>query len=140
MRKSNIYLLGKVYICDPDLNENCTKEDCYRNGGGCYLTNDRNCEEKRLNFKLLQTIMKDNDIPEDVGFISDSGWEDGDSEMMGLWYNPKENLICFTQQINEDIYLRKPDWEFLAGSLFFDTEEYAKKIVKKYLEVRGRKR
>lgn len=138
--KGNIYLLGKLYICDPDLNENCTKEGCYRNGGGCYLTNDDRCKEQRLNFKLLQAIIKDNEIPEDVGFISDSGWECCDTEMMGLWYNPKENLICFTQNISDDKYLRNPDWEFLAGRIFFDIEKNNKDILEKYLEVRGRKR
>lgn len=140
MKKGNIYLLGAVHICDPDLNKDCTKEGCYRNGFGCYLTNDRKCEEKRLNFKLLQTIMKDNDIPEDVGFISDSGWECGDSEMMGLWYNAKENLICFTQNISDDKYLRNPDWEFIIGSPFHDNERCNKEILEKYLKVRGRKR
>lgn len=27
-----------LYPCDPDKNDRCTKNSCYRNGGDCYLT------------------------------------------------------------------------------------------------------
>lgn len=138
MIESNIYLLGKLYICDPSLNKECSKEGCYINGGGCYLTNNDMCKEKRLNFKLLQAIIKDNDIPEDVKLINGYGYEDDDSEMMGMWYNKEENIICFTENICEDNYLRDPKWEFLAGRIFFDIEKNNKAILEKYLKVRGR--
>ena len=28
-----------LFPCDPDKNDRCTKSNCYRNGGDCYLTN-----------------------------------------------------------------------------------------------------
>lgn len=27
-----------LFPCDPDKNDRCTKNSCYRNGGDCYLT------------------------------------------------------------------------------------------------------
>lgn len=34
-----------LYPCDPDKNDRCTKNSCYRNGGDCYLTKFENCRK-----------------------------------------------------------------------------------------------
>lgn len=36
-------------------------------------------------------------VSEDVKLKSDSGWECGATEMNGVFYNKKENIIVFTQ-------------------------------------------
>ena len=63
--------------------------------------------------KLLELISKHN-IPEDVLLQSDSGWECDATDMDGVYYNRKLNVIVFTQYINEnDQYFNELDWEIL---------------------------
>lgn len=50
-----------------------------------------------MTFKELQTIIKDNNIPDDVHLTSDSGWECDATEMDGVYYNETLNKIVFTQ-------------------------------------------
>ena len=62
---------------------------------------------------LLKLINKHN-IPEDVLLQSDSGWECDATDMDGVYYNRKLNVIVFTQYISEnDSYFNEFDWEIL---------------------------
>ena len=63
--------------------------------------------------KLLELINKHN-IPDDVLLRSDSGWECDATDMDGVYYNRKLNVIVFTQYISEnDSYFNELDWEML---------------------------
>ena len=63
--------------------------------------------------KLLELINKHN-IPDDVLIQSDSGWECGATDMDGVYYNRKLNVIVFTQYVSEhDSYFNELDWEIL---------------------------
>lgn len=62
---------------------------------------------------LLKLIDKHN-IPDDVLLRSDSGWECDATDMDGVYYNRKLNVIVFTQYISEnDSYFNELDWEML---------------------------
>lgn len=63
--------------------------------------------------KLLELINKHN-IPDDVLLQSDSGWDCGATNMDGVYYNKKLNVIVFTQSVNvSDYYFINSDWEIL---------------------------
>ena len=63
--------------------------------------------------KLLELINKHN-IPDDVLLQSDSGWKCGATDMDGVYYNRKLNVIVFTQYVDEsDYYFINSDWEIL---------------------------
>ena len=63
--------------------------------------------------KLLELIDKHN-IPDDVLLGSDSGWECGVTNMDGVYYNRKLNVIVFTQHVDtSDYYFNELDWEML---------------------------
>ena len=63
--------------------------------------------------KLLKLIDK-HSIPDDVLLRSDSGWECDATDMDGVYYNRKLNVIVFTQYISEnDSYFNEFDWEML---------------------------
>ena len=63
--------------------------------------------------KLLKLINKHN-TPDDVLLRSDSGWECDATDMDGVYYNRKLNVIVFTQYISEnDSYFNELDWEML---------------------------
>jgi len=51
-----------------------------------------------MTFNELLKIIKDNNIPEDVTLMSDSGWECGETDMDGVYYNDALNIIIFTQR------------------------------------------
>lgn len=55
-----------------------------------------------MTFELLSEIIQKNNIPADVHLLSDSGWECSETEMDGVWYNKKENIITFTQEEQRD--------------------------------------
>jgi len=62
---------------------------------------------------LLKLINKHN-IPDDVLLESDSGWECGATDMDGVYYNRKLNVIIFTQDVSEsDYYFKNLDLEAL---------------------------
>lgn len=64
-----------------------------------------------MTFKELKKLLKDNHIPDDVHFKSDSGWECGPTEMDGVYYNKVENLIVFTQGYGKyDDYWNAKGW------------------------------
>lgn len=70
-----------------------------------------------MTFKILQKIISANNIPEDVTLMSDSGWECSETDMDGVYYNPKENVIIFTQwPYSWDNYFKNPsEWILLYG-------------------------
>ena len=62
---------------------------------------------------LLKLINK-HDINDNVLLRSDSGWECDATDMDGVYYNRKLNVIVFTQYISEnDSYFNELDWEML---------------------------
>lgn len=69
-----------------------------------------------MTFKELQTIIKDNDIPENVHLTSDSGWECDATEMNGVFYNKEKNEIVFTQGEFDSYYKESKEWKQLSGS------------------------
>lgn len=50
-----------------------------------------------MTYKELKTIIESNNIPEDVHFMSNSGWECCATEMDGVYYSPSSNEIHFRQ-------------------------------------------
>ena len=67
-----------------------------------------------MTFKELQDIITRNNIPENVTLMSDSGWECDATDMDGVFYNRKSNIIVFTQDpYYEYEYLENSDWELL---------------------------
>lgn len=64
-------------------------------------------------FKLI----KDNNIPEDVTMLSDSGWECCATDMDGVFYNEEQQEIVFTQTGDEyDSYYDKEGWRLIHSS------------------------
>ena len=47
-----------------------------------------------MTMELLSRILKENKIPENVHFMSDSGWECDPTEMDGVFYNRKKQYDC----------------------------------------------
>lgn len=54
-----------------------------------------------MTFDKLNKILQKNKISKNVKFMSDSGWECCATEMNGIYYNKKENIIIFTQEFSE---------------------------------------
>lgn len=50
-----------------------------------------------MTYKELKEIIEKNNIPEDVHFMSNSGWECCATEMNGVYYSPSANELHFTQ-------------------------------------------
>lgn len=64
-----------------------------------------------MNFKQISDLIKKNNIPENVHFLSDSGWECGPSDMDVVYYNKLENTIVFTQYADTyGRYGNNKDW------------------------------
>lgn len=69
-----------------------------------------------MTFKELKKLLKDNHIPDDVHFESDSGWECGPTEMDGVFYNREKNTVVFTQGWGKnDDYAKLDGWETLKN-------------------------
>ena len=67
-----------------------------------------------MTFKLLSKLIKENNIPEDVELLSDSGWESSETEMNGIYYNREENKMIFTQIGDEyDHWFDEEGWQLL---------------------------
>ena len=67
---------------------------------------------KYLTFEKLSNIIEKYNIPKDVHLMSDSEWECNATEMNGILYNEKENIIVFKQDIE---YLNEyySNWKIL---------------------------
>ncbi|MBO4900490.1 MAG: GNAT family N-acetyltransferase [Lachnospiraceae bacterium] len=67
-----------------------------------------------MTMQLLEKILEENNIPSDVHFVSDSGWECGDTEMDGVYYNCQTNTIAFTPGgFPARNYDGSEDWEII---------------------------
>ena len=67
-----------------------------------------------MTMELLERIIEENNIPKDVHFMSDSGWECDPTEMNGVFYNRQCNTIIFTQSgMSDREYEASEDWEIL---------------------------
>ena len=64
--------------------------------------------------KLIYTLSEHN-IPLDARLMSDSGWEGDETDMDGIYYNKKLNVIVFRQDISEyeTKYTKENGWEVL---------------------------
>lgn len=70
-----------------------------------------------MTFELLSEIIEKNNIPKNVTLLSDSGWECCSTEMDGIYYNPKDNEIVFTQDGNEyESYHNDDEWKLLYSA------------------------
>jgi len=70
-----------------------------------------------MTFELLSEIIEKNNIPKNVSLISDSGWECCSTEMDGVYYNPKDNEIVFTQDGDEfESYHKDDKWKLLYSA------------------------
>lgn len=76
-----------------------------------------------MKFYNLVDLIDKFGIPDDVKLKSDSGWECGATEMNGVFYNKKENVIVFTQSngASSDEYYGK-DWVCLTENFVEDEE------------------
>ena len=67
-----------------------------------------------MTMELLCKIIEENNIPRDVHFVSDSGWECEPTEMDGVFYHQENNTIVFTQGVcSEREYEQAEEWEIL---------------------------
>ena len=64
----------------------------------------------KMKVKELKQILTDNNIPEDARLMSDSGWEYCATDMDGVYYNPKENIVVFDQSYEYSKYNNKSEW------------------------------
>lgn len=70
-----------------------------------------------MTFGKLKRLLEKYDIPDDVKLMSDSGWECDATEMNGVYYRAKKNVIVFTQNISKyDDYFTDPDWVVLEDT------------------------
>ena len=54
-----------------------------------------------MTFGALIKIFEENNIPNDVVLLSDSGWECSETDMDGVYYSPEKNIVVFTQEFSE---------------------------------------
>ena len=67
-----------------------------------------------MTFKKLQKLIKQYNIKEDVKLMSDSGWEVDETEMDGVYYNEKLNIIIFTQSFEQtSVYDNNKDKDWI---------------------------
>lgn len=64
-----------------------------------------------MTFEELNELMKIHQIPRNVRLMSDSGWECEATDMNGIYYNWKENIIVFTQGGSYDDYSEDTQWK-----------------------------
>ena len=77
-----------------------------------------------MTMELLEHILEENNIPKDVHFMSDSGWECDAAEMDGIFYNRKSNTIIFAQSgASERGYEESEEWEILYDPDLIKVEE-----------------
>lgn len=58
-------------------------------------------ENEIMTFERLSNLINKYNIPKNVHLLSDSGWECDATEMCGVYYNEKQNVIIFTQEISK---------------------------------------
>lgn len=75
-----------------------------------------------LTFEELNYLIDEYKIPHNVKLQSNSGWECGETDICGIYYNQKENTIIFTQNFSdfENNYVEENGWIKLINK--FDKE------------------
>ena len=69
-----------------------------------------------MTYNKLKQIMEQNNIPDDVTLMSDSGWECCATKMDGVYYCEEENTVVFTQNVSKyDEYFESNYWRLLYG-------------------------
>lgn len=63
-----------------------------------------------MTYERLSNIIINNNIPTNVRLMSDSGWECNSTDMNGVYYNRKNNIIVFTQGSIFDEYKDNKEW------------------------------
>ena len=63
-----------------------------------------------MTYEQLSNIIINNNIPTNVRLMSDSGWECDPTDMDGVYYNKKNNIIVFTQGDSFDEYRDHKEW------------------------------
>lgn len=59
-------------------------------------------------------LIKDNNIPEDVTMLSNSGWECCATDMDGVYYNKEQKEIVFTQSGDKyEPYYGEEGWRLI---------------------------
>lgn len=75
-------------------------------------------KHKFMTFEYLNEIIQQYNIPHNVRLMSDSGWECDATDMNGIFYNEKENIIVFTQNSDDrgggDDYRKSNGWKLLS--------------------------
>ena len=66
-----------------------------------------------MTFQILSEVIRENNIPEDVKLVSDSGWECDATDMDGIYYNQEYNTLVFTQGFERDSYNDIDGWKRL---------------------------
>ena len=62
----------------------------------------------------LNKLMTEHNIPEDATLMSDSGWECDATDMDGIYYNPTENIVVFTQKADQyQSYHKDSEWKLI---------------------------
>lgn len=62
----------------------------------------------------LNKLMTEHNIPEDATLMSDSGWECSATDMDGIYYNPTDNVVVFTQSAGAWVtYHQDSDWKLI---------------------------
>ena len=69
-----------------------------------------------MTFEKLSKLIEKYNIPKNVHLLSDSGWECCETEMNGVYYNKEQNVIVFTQEINEyERYDERNEDDYIKG-------------------------
>lgn len=75
-------------------------------------------KHKFMTFEYLSEIIQQYNIPYNVRLMSDSGWECDATDMNGILYNEKENIIVFTQTSDDRSggadYRKSNGWKLLS--------------------------
>lgn len=65
-----------------------------------------------MTFGEVKRIFKQNNIPDSVKLMSDSGWECDATDMDGFFFNRAQNVVVFAQNYDNRKY-SSPSWECL---------------------------
>ena len=72
-------------------------------------------KDEIMTFERLSNLINKYNIPKNVHLLSDSGWECDATEMCGVYYNEKQNVIIFTQEISEYERYDKRNKNYIKG-------------------------
>ena len=72
-------------------------------------------KDEIMTFERLSNLVNKYNIPKNVHLLSDSGWEGDATEMCGVYYNEKQNVIIFTQEISKYERYDKRNKNYIKG-------------------------